>query len=130
MIKSKHILPICGAALLIVSCLTIPATAGDVTPFQECATLRNAADQEVMGVIKTESFKYKGQMVRHEKNFDLKDGETAEVCSTGPFFPGYKVELTIRTIMPLFSCKTRLSGEIVLRRREKDGFTDLYADCK
>ena len=144
MTHAPPVLSMCGhmrgsaCALFIFICVSIlamastisPAMAGDVTPCQECATLRNAANQEVMGVIKTESFKYKGQMVRHEKNFDLKDGETAEVCSTGPFFPGYKVELTIRTIMPLFSCKTRLSGEIVLRRREKDGFTDLYADCK
>ncbi len=106
------------------------ANAGDVTPFKECATLRNAANQEVLGVIKTDQFKYKGQMVRHEGVFDLQDGETAEICSTGPFFPGYKVELTIRTIMPLFSCKTRLSGEIVLRSRDEGDTRVLYADCK
>jgi len=111
--------------------LHIPASfAGDVTPFKECATLRNAANQEVLGVIKTDSFKYKGQIVRHEGVFDLQDGETANICSTGPFFPGYKVELTIKTIMPLFTCKTRLSGEIVLRRKEENGIMVLYADCK
>lgn len=115
---------------LILSALTSPASAGDVTPFKECATLVNSADQQVMGVIKTEAFKYKGQIVRHESTFDLQDGETVVVCSTGPFFPGYKVELTIKTIMPLFSCLTRLSGDIVLRRKEKDRFTHLYADCK
>lgn len=115
---------------LSLATFATPAHAGEVTPFKECATLRNAANQEVMGVIRTESFKYKGQIVRHEGRFDLQDGETVEICSTGPFYPNYKVELTIKTIMPLFTCKTRLSGEIVLRRRIKDGITDLYADCK
>jgi hypothetical protein len=119
--------------LTILLCILPLATsfAGEVTPFRECATLRNAANQEVLGVIKTEEFKYKGQLVRHEGTFDLQDGETVNICSTGPFFPGYKVELTIKTIMPLFSCLTRLSGEIVLRRKEgEDGVNLLYADCK
>ena len=126
----KHAIAFLTTLIAAVSAHPMPARAADVTPFKECATLRNAANQQVMGVIKTESFMYKGHEVRHEKNFDLQDGETVEVCSTGPFFPGYKVELTIRTIMPLFSCNTRLSGEIVLRSKDQDGTTILYADCK
>ena len=108
------------------------AQAADVTPFKECATIVNSAKQQVMGVIKTESFKFQGKVIRHEKNFNLQDGETVAVCSTGPFFPGYKVELTIRTIMPLFTCHTRLSGNIYLRSKwdEKNRITLLYADCK
>lgn len=106
------------------------AYAGDITPFKECGTLINSAGQQVMGVIRTETFKYKGQLARHERNFDLQDGESVEVCSTGPFYNGYKVELTIRTIMPLYTCKTRLSGNIYLRKREQDGITVLYAECK
>ena len=115
---------------VFLMCLNLPIYAADVTPFKECATLRNAANQQVTGVIKTDAYKFQGQIRRHEKNFVLQDGETVEVCSTGPFYPGYKVELTIRTIMPLFTCKTRLSGEIVLRRKEINNFTALYADCK
>lgn len=117
-------------SFLLLLCAIPYAHAGDVTPFKECATIRNAANQQVTGVIKTDSFKFKEQIRRHEKNFVLQDGETVEVCSTGPFYPGYKVELTLRTIMPLFTCKTRLSGDIVLRRKEVDNFTALYADCK
>jgi hypothetical protein len=117
-------------SFMILFFVTHHAYAGDVTPFKECATIRNAANQQITGVIKTDSFKFKGQIRRHEKNFVLQDGETVEVCSTGPFYPGYKVELTLRTIMPLFNCKTRLSGDIVLRRKEIDNYTALYADCK
>jgi len=116
--------------LLLIPFLPSPALAADVTPFKECATLRNAAEQEVMGVIRTASFIYKGHVDRHEGLFDLQDGETVEICSTGPFYPGYKIELTIKTIMPLFTCKTRLSGEIVLRRKREGDFNILYADCK
>lgn len=108
------------------------AEAADVTPFKECATIVNSANQQVMGVIKTESFMFRGKLIRHEKNFNLQDGETVAVCSTGPFFPGYKVELTIRTIMPLFTCHTRLSGNIYLRSKwdNENKVTLLYADCK
>jgi len=116
---------------LALLCINSPsAFAGEVAPFKECATLRNAANQEVLGVIKTDWYKYKGQLARHEGLFDLQDGETVNICSTGPFYPGYKVEFTIKTIMPLFTCKTRLSGEIVIRRKEQDGYNLLYADCK
>lgn len=75
---------------------------------------------------------FKGQVIRHEKNFNLQPDETVEVCSTGPFFQGYKVELTIRTIMPLFTCHTRLSGNIYLRKKwdDNNGVSVLYADCK
>jgi hypothetical protein len=121
-------------ALLLFMTLALPHAgwAADVTPFKECATLVNSANQQVMGVIKTESYMFKGQVLRHEKNFNLQDGETVAVCSTGPFFPGYKVELTIRTIMPLFNCQTRLSGNIYLRSKwdDENGVQILYADCK
>lgn len=121
-------------ALILLAILAFPLSgwAADVTPFKECATIINAADQQVMGVIKTEAFIFQGKVRRHEKNFNLQDGETVSVCSTGPFFPGYKVELTIRTIMPLFTCHTRLSGNIYLRSKwdDENGVRILYADCK
>jgi len=120
------------AAFCLVALVPRLSFAGDVSPFQECGTLVNSAGQQVMGVVKTESYMFRGQILRHEKNFNLQDGETVEVCSTGPFFSGYKVELTIRTIMPLFTCQTRLSGNIYLRKKwdDENGVNVLYADCK
>ena len=119
-------------ALFMALMLSRSGFAADVTPFKECATLVNFTNQQVMGVIKTDAFKFQGKITRHEKNFNLQEGETVAVCSTGPFFPGYKVELTIRTIMPLFTCKTRLSGNIYLRKKWDDdnNVYVLYADCK
>lgn len=111
--------------------LSFVAHAGEVAPFKECANLRNATNQEVMGVIRTAPYKFQGSVDRHEGNFRLMPDENVVVCSTGPFYEGYKVDFTIRTIMPLFSCKTRLSGDIVIRKKEnEDGIELLYADCK
>lgn len=119
-------------AVFSVSPFSGGARAGEVTPFNECATLRNMSDQSIMGVIRTAPFKVRGGAIkRHEGTFRLEPDETAQVCSTGPFYDGYRVELVLRTIMPLFTCKTRLSGEIMLRKTERnDGITKLYADCK
>lgn len=112
--------------------LTPPSLAGDVSPFQECATLRNMSDQTIIGVVRTAPFKtINGAVQRHEGSFRLETDEAVKICSTGPFYDGYKVELTLKTIMPLFTCKTRLSGDIMLRKTTtKEGFTKLYADCK
>ncbi|MDD3020870.1 MAG: hypothetical protein PHX61_07830 [Alphaproteobacteria bacterium] len=117
---------------IAIFCTPPVAKAGEITPFEECATLRNMSDQTIMGVIRTAPFKItNGGIQRHEGTFRLEPDETAQICSTGPFYEGYKVELVIRTIMPLFTCKTRLSGNIYLRKTEnKNGITKLYAECK
>ncbi len=119
--------------LTVLTILPVPlAHAADVTPFQECATLRNTVPHSVMGVVRTAGFKNSrtGQVSYHEGPFVLNEDETVEICSKGPFYTGYKVELTLRTIMPLFTCKTRLSGEIVIRQKIENDIKFLYADCK
>ncbi len=118
--------------LFLTLIASFPVMAADVTPFKECATIRNAIGHSVMGVVRTAGFKNArtGQVSYHEGPFVLEDNGTVEICSNGPFYPGYKVELTLRTLMPLFSCQTRLSGEIVLRQKTEKGIKFLYADCK
>lgn len=125
----KAIYPLLLAITLLVP---VGVQAGEVTPFNECATLRNMSGQTIMGVVRTAQFKSTtGSVQRHEGTFRLEPEETAQVCSQGPFYDGYRVELVIRTIIPLFTCKTRLSGDIYLRKTEtKEGITKLYADCK
>ena len=119
-------------AALFLAMITSSAHAAEVTPFKECASIRNDVGYTVMGVVRTAGFRTpNGQVQFHEGPFVLEDGENVVVCSTGPFYPGYKVELTLRTIMPIFTCETRLSGDIAIRKREtEDGITELYADCK
>lgn len=119
-------------ALILLTSASHTARAGEVTPFEECATLRNMSDQSIMGVVRTAPFKTTtGDPKRHEATFRLEADETAQICSKGPFYEGYKIELMIRTIIPLFTCKTRLSGDIMLRKKQNDdGTTKLYAECK
>ena len=119
-------------AILMMAGGVSPAGAGEISPFKECATIRNMTDQTILGVVRTAPFRMKGgEVTRHEGSFRLEADEAVDVCSTGPFYDGYKVELVLRTIIPLFSCKTRLSGDIYLRKTEtKLGYTKLYAECK
>ncbi|MCB1551684.1 MAG: hypothetical protein KDJ26_06770, partial [Alphaproteobacteria bacterium] len=84
----------------ILCAIYSPAQARDITPFNECATLRNMSDQSIMGVVRTAPFKTTtGNIQRHEAAFRLEADETVEICSTGPFYEGYKVELIILKCM-------------------------------
>jgi len=120
--------------LFVLFLMSVPnlSQAAEVTPFEECANLRNMTDQTIMGVVRTAPFKATtGDVQRHEGSFRLEPDEIATICSKGPFYDGYRVELVIRTIIPLFTCKTRLSGDIYLRKTENsEGITKLYAECK
>lgn len=115
----------------------------DIVSEPICFAVRNAADFTMYGNFGTDYYTTPdGAQARHRSNFQLKaagekdeDGfpaDRAEFCSYGPFFEGRKLELTMRTLFPVFSCKTRLDGgEIVLhaeRNADDDGY-EYYADC-
>jgi hypothetical protein len=58
--------------------------------------------------------------------------DSAEFCTFGPFYPERKLELVLRTLVPIFSCKTRVDqGEIVIKgfRKEDQPGTNTYAEC-
>lgn len=115
----------------------------DISSEPICFQVRNAQDFRMLGSIGTDYYTTpQGIQARHRSNFRLeaagsKDEEgfptdRAEFCSYGPFYPGRKLELTIRTLFPVFSCMTRLDqGEIVLQaeRNENDNGYNYFADC-
>ncbi len=83
-----------------------------------------------------------GQKIRHTGSFrlekagtrDPKEGfylDRSEFCSSGPFYPGRQLELTLRTLIPTFSCKTNIEmGEIIIQGQLKeDGTTKTWATC-
>lgn len=83
-----------------------------------------------MGFIATAGQKMaSGDIVKHRENFRLEAGERKQICAAGPFYEGQRLELTIRTIMPLFSCKTRIDREIFLDAKKERGFNKLSATC-
>lgn len=121
----------------------LPACAQEITPEPICFTVRNAAPYKVFGDFKTDYYTAPdGTSARHSGSFRLEKAGTthkekgypldrAEFCISGPFYPGRQVELTLRTLIPIFSCKTNIEiGEILIQGQvHKDGTTKTWATC-
>jgi hypothetical protein len=117
-------------ALLLM--LPFPARAELISQEPHCALIKNSAGFTVFGMIRTDyGTNAAGGKQRHESTFRLADGEQKKACATGPFYPGYQVELTIKTLIPVFSCKTRLDGTIEIKseRNEETDSNRIYAVC-
>lgn len=118
--------------LLLCLVVTAAHAAGELlSPRPQCAVVRNATDYSLFGVVRTAyGTASDGKQSRHESTFRLKAGEKLDVCASGPFFPGYQVELIVKTMIPVFSCKTRLKGLIEIKsERTKDDKNRIYATC-
>ncbi len=104
---------------------------GEITAKPICSKLTNRSDQTIMGTLSTAPQRIEsGDMVRHQDNFKLIAGASKEFCASGPFYEGQRLELTLRTLIPLFSCKTKINREILLYAEEDlDGVKRLSADC-
>ncbi len=63
-------------------------------------------------------------------NFRLETGAGMRFCFTGGLFPGDRVELTTKTLVPTFSCYTKVNRRIIIHgRRLPEGGTKTWADC-
>ncbi len=133
--------------IAIIGLLTISspqnAPAQDVTAQPICFTIRNTAAYKVYGQVASNYYTTTdGTKARHTGTFRLESKGTlhkekgypldiTEFCSSGPFYAGRKMELTIRTLIPVFSCKTNIElGEIFIHGKLKDdGTTKTWATC-
>lgn len=128
---------------LICLCLATPAMAqmagtggtgkeGEIISRPICSWLTNRSDQTIIGTLATASQKIaSGDVVRHRENFRLGSGERKQFCAAGPFYEGQRLELTLKTLIPLFSCKTKIDQEIFLDAKEdENGFRKLSATCR
>lgn len=120
-----------------------PANAQEITAEPICFIVRNEAQYKVYGSFVTDYYTDEnGVRARHTSNFRLEPAgerhpekgyplDRAEFCSYGPFFPGRQLELVIRTLAPIFSCKTSIElGEIVIKGEEKaEGGKRTWAVC-
>lgn len=100
-----------------------------------CFPITNEEDRTVNGDIETALDPNNGE--RQRSAFRLEPGEKAAICTVGPFYEGYRVKLTIRTLLPLFECKTKVGEPIVIKRQKlrdgeykknERGFT-IWAEC-
>lgn len=105
--------------------------AGEITPRPICGKIINRAGQTVMLTIDTKAQKVKsGDMLRHSENLKLADGEEREICARGPFYEGQRLELTIRSLVPLFTCQTKIDRTITIESTPTDsGGKKLSATC-
>lgn len=110
---------------------TMPYSDGMVSNQPYCFNLINQAPYSVTGSISTNYFvRSDGIKTRHRSNFRLDRGDMHEVCTTGPFYDGNKLELVLRTLVPVFTCKTAVTGDIVIEGRYlREGGTETRANC-
>ena len=120
-----------------------PAQAQEVTEQPICFTIRNEAPYKVYGQMASNYyFTPDGTKARHTGTFRLEAAGTlhkdkgypmdvTEFCSTGPFYPNRQMELTLRTLIPIFVCKTSIElGEIVIHGIIKENGTGkTWAEC-
>lgn len=98
-----------------------------------CFTLVNASGHKSFGSISTRLYVAPDKKSSYfSDNFQLKDGDRKEVCATGPFYPGYSLELRLRSLIPLWTCYVPTNGQEVriLSRKTADGATKMYASCE
>ncbi len=132
----KKYIPVMLSCFLALSLWPVTGLAQEreplITEESYCMILHNDTGYTLYGSIGTDYYVGPdGQKARHVSNIKLGKDERQQVCSNGPFYEGYKLELTIRTLFPVFSCKTALGGEVRIYMQEKeDGFgKNYFADC-
>lgn len=105
---------------------------GEIIARPICSALVNRSDQAILGTLSTAGQRVpSGDVIKHRDNFRLEPGDRKEFCSTGPFYEGQRLEIVLRTIIPLFDCKTRIDrGDIYLDARpDQYGVKKLSATC-
>lgn len=115
----------------LVTTPTVPEALGEVTGEALCSAIINMAPYTVYGSVNTAYFiRGDGIKTRHKSNFRLETGEQTEFCTSGPFYEGRKVELVLRTLVPIFTCKTGVGGDIIISgHRKPEGGTETTAAC-
>ncbi|MGB4108207.1 MAG: hypothetical protein WBK55_10500 [Alphaproteobacteria bacterium] len=129
-------------AFLILFFLVAPVQAQEIVSEPICFGVRNEAPYKIYGNFGTDYYVAEnGTKARHRSNFRLDEpgsvdeegypSDRAEFCSYGPFYPDRKLEIVLRTLVPIFSCMTRIDqGEIVIKgHRKPEGGTDTWAEC-
>lgn len=107
-----------------------------LSPTPQCADIRNKTNRTVYVGVRTNYFMGKDKSKeRHEASLRLDPNEHQQVCATGPFYDDYRVEIILRTIMPLFDCKTKLEGSLTItatdaKTDDGDTYTKLSLDCR
>jgi len=119
--------------LAAVLCLMASSAHAEIyTQEPHCAIFKNETKNTMFLGIRTDFYtKPDGKKSYHEEVLHIKPGNMQQACVKGPFFPDYKVLLSVKSFFPLYECKTRLEGEIYIREKVKENGNgkDYYATC-
>jgi len=134
---ARKILTALFPALFLITGSFLPAPAsaqealGEITREPHCFKLVNKAPFTVTGTVSTNFFiMADGTKTRHESGFRLEPGTEGEICTSGPFYPGRELELTLKSLMPVFSCKIQTNGNVsIYGEYRAEGGTSVSADC-
>lgn len=103
---------------------------GEILSSPICSKIVNRSKQTMIGTLSTAPQSTDGQTMTNSQNFRLEAGEKLDFCAAGPFYKGRRLHLVLRTLIPLFDCKTKIDHEIYLDAKEdKYGFKKLSATC-
>lgn len=108
-----------------------PSVFGPLSDKPICFKIHNKAPYGVAGTLETASImRADGIKTKHRSNFRLDKGERVEFCTTGPFYDGTRLNLVLRTLIPIFECKTAIDRDIyIYGRRLDEGGTKTWAQC-
>lgn len=115
---------------------------GEVTEQPICFVLKNTAPYTVITEIATNYFQTAdGQRDNYTSVMHIRAAgsvneegnpiDEREICTSGPFYEGRKIRLVIKTLFPIFECKTAIDrGEVIIKgHRKEEGGTETYAEC-
>ncbi len=116
--------------LLAFFLLPCTAIAQEVTAEPICFNIINDSDQIIYGSVVTDYItREDGLKIHYDGTFRLAPKGTvtpetgyrkdfSEFCTRGPFFPGRQMQITLRTLIPVFSCKTSIeAGDVVVHSK-------------
>ena len=138
---------ICLLFLLFCSMVTIPVASAQDAPVivpmadpvtpparpdgARCFIIKNAAPYTIMGSFRTNFFEaVDGTQARSQTNFRMAPGVSEEYCTYGPFYSGGRLEVILRTIVPIFSCFTVAEGEITIRGKVEKTGSKTWIECR
>lgn len=119
-------------ALFVLIFLIAPSARAQLlseTPL--CVKLINATGNEALGHVETaEYYDADGNLSWHRSAFRIAKDAEQDVCSTGPFFDGYRLRVVVKTLIPLYSCLTEMNKTITISyQMPPSGIRELVMDC-
>ncbi len=120
--------------LLLCVMVASPANAQLLSPTPRCITLVNQSGYTALGSVSTTRYvSPDGVSSYHRENFRISDQDQNQFCATGPFYPGYGLEVQLRSLIPLWTCIVPANSQVIriLSRHEKgDDDAHLYLECE